>query len=128
MPNSGLTYRKITTKRKRDNQGTRRGAAWRGMARLGGEHGETMITTWRDRPGKVFVEIEIDFLSSGHVFTGNPLAHPDDQEPPSGEDERTIQAVDCEGKTVPLAEIDLLEKYCPFLNAAIWDAINDKEI
>jgi len=87
-----------------------------------------MITTWRDRPGKVFVEFEIDFLSSGQTIHHDPLQHPDDQRPTETEETRTVTAISCEGEIIPIAELDAIEEHCPHLAAGVWDAIKKESI
>jgi hypothetical protein len=49
--------------------------------------------TWKNRPGEIYGEITIGFLSSGYYDPGKINGLPENCYPPEGEDERLIDEV-----------------------------------
>jgi len=74
--------------------------------------------SWEDEPGKCFIDIEIDFESTGYSIDTNYMAHPDFQRPPEGKDDRTIITARIEGLDIPQKELDYIQAGC----STVWEA------
>ena len=84
--------------------------------------------SWEDEPGKCFIDIEIDFESTGYSIDTNYMTHRDFQRPPEGEDLRIMQSACVEGVTIPQTEMNLLQLCCPTIWTQIWKIIDETEI
>ena len=84
--------------------------------------------SWAEKPGHCFVQIEIDFESTGYKIDTNYMSHPDFQRPTEGEDLRIMQSTCIEGVTIPQAEMNLLQLCCPTIWQQIRKIIDETEI
>ena len=84
--------------------------------------------SWEDKPGHCFVQIEIDFESTGYKIDTNYMAHRDFQRPPEGKDDRTIITARIEGLDIPQKELDYIQAGCPTVWKAMFKIIDETEI
>lgn len=56
--------------------------------------------SWRDVDGAIVLECMINFRSTGWYDPGRRGGRPEDGYPPEGEDERTLESVEINGKTL----------------------------
>jgi len=78
-----------------------------------------MATKWTNHPGVLYLEMEVNFLSSGYYDAGQTCGPPESCYPPEGEDERTLDTIKIGDKELPK---ELAEKLFEFLQADV-DAV-----
>lgn len=77
------------------------------------------MSRWKDRAGEFNGEITVHFLSTGYYDPGQTYGPPESCYPPEGEDERTLDRIEIDGRELPQ---ELAEKLFEFLQDEV-DAV-----
>lgn len=84
-----------------------------------------MKREWTKVPGTLYLDMEVEFHSSGFYDSGRVYGPPEDCYPPEDEDERTIVSIEIDGVSV---KGELLEKLKDLIYNHRQDKLNEVEI